>query len=841
MNGRGILPLAGRRARNSEHSGGKAATLARLDSLGFSVPPGFVICPSVLDGLARRCAVGLHGPEAGPEEFEALFHELLECPVPEAGQRLLRRAFRRFGPPVAVRSSFVGEDGVRDSYAGQLESVLGVADEEAFIAAVRLVYASQFRGRLAHYRLARGRSGRPAAVDDGTMAVLVQRMIEPVAAGVAFSADPVSGRRRVIIEATAGRGERVADGSARPQRHVVDARGVLVGSEDGDDGAALEPDRVLELASLVRRIEAALGGPQDVEWAWDGSRFHVLQARPITSLAGRHIYSRRLLADMSPGLVTPLQWSTTTRSMVRHVFGKLFCELLGRRDLDPTRLITRLRSRIYGDMTLLGELLAEAGLPVNFFEMLARDERAAHLRPRPTIRAAGRAPRITWCTVRWLRMARPAGRCLAEVRQTLDRLGGAEEKGADPEKLLRDVDELLELHGRLQWNTVLGAMNLMLRSKMLRRLVGRWAPGVDQRDLLGGSGRGTTLGWNFELEAMAVAARGLGEELTEAMVGGDDRGIRRRLEESPAGRELAASMDGFLERYGFLSSDGTDLSSPSWREQPSVVWATVGRLAATPRKEPPRDVVAGRLAAQQRALSPLGPARRAVLRRVWQSTERHLDLRERLGLRLAESAHRLRGLFLALGFQLVAEDVLKHPEEVFLLYWDEVRALCEGSLDVGEARELVGRRFDELESDAAWDVEDTFCGLEGARDRPQPQGPAPGCLSGIGSSPGSASGRACVLRDPTAAPTELHRELILVVPFTDVGWTPLLSLVGGVVAESGGILSHTSIIAREYGLPAVVNVERATTLIRDGEQITVDGDHGRVCFDDRRTGEGSTP
>ena len=89
--------------------------------------------------------------------------------------------------------------------------------------------------------------------------------------------------------------------------------------------------------------------------------------------------------------------------------------------------------------------------------------------------------------------------------------------------------------------------------------------------------------------------------------------------------------------------------------------------------------------------------------------------------------------------------------------------------------------------------------------------------------------------------TELHRELILVVPFTDVGWTPLLSLVGGVVAESGGILSHTSIIAREYGLPAVVNVERATTLIRDGEQITVDGDHGRVCFDDRRTGERSTP
>ena len=117
--------------------------------------------------------------------------------------------------------------------------------------------------------------------------------------------------------------------------------------------------------------------------------------------------------------------------------------------------------------------------------------------------------------------------------------------------------------------------------------------------------------------------------------------------------------------------------------------------------------------------------------------------------------------------------------------------------------------------------------------------PAPDCLTGIGSSPGRASGRACVLRDPSAAPAELNRDHILIVPFTDVGWTPLLSRVGGVVAESGGILSHTSIIAREYGLPAVVNVERATSLISGGEAITVDGDRGRVCFDQRQSNEGS--
>jgi pyruvate,water dikinase len=296
-------------------------------------------------------------------------------------------------------------------------------------------------------------------------------------------------------------------------------------------------------------------------------------------------------------------------------------------------------------------------------------------------------------------------------------------------------------------------------------------------------------------------------------------------------------MDDFLDRHGYLSSDATNLSSPCWREQPSVVWATVGRLAASPRADPVRDMVAIRKQARRRALERLGPVRRMVFERVWRSTSRYLDIRERLGLHLAESAYRLRRLSLTVGKRLETEGTLDRPEEIFLLYWDEVRQVCDHTLDTAHALDLVQERLDELEGDAAWDVEDTICGLEGAHDRP-PIEPTPDCLAGIGSSPGQASGRACVLRDPSSAPAELSRDHILIVPFTDVGWTPLLSRVGGVIAESGGILSHTSIIAREYGLPAVVNVERATSLIPEGASITVDGDRGRVCFDQRRADEG---
>ena len=151
---RHVFPLDGRRALRIEHSGGKAATLARLARLGFAVPPGIVISASMFDGLERRCAPEgtSHDHEREPEAQEALHQRLLECPLSEAERRILRDTYRRFGGPVAVRSSYVGEDGLEDSYAGQLESVLGVAGEDEFVDAVKRVYASGFRCQLAQLR-----------------------------------------------------------------------------------------------------------------------------------------------------------------------------------------------------------------------------------------------------------------------------------------------------------------------------------------------------------------------------------------------------------------------------------------------------------------------------------------------------------------------------------------------------------------------------------------------------------------------------------------------------------------------------------------------------------------
>ena len=337
---RRICWLSEREARKRSVTGGKGASLAALRAAGFRVPDGFIITTSVF----REAVRGADG-------------------MPDRLADDVVRAYRRLGGRVAVRSSLVAEDGADRSFAGQLESVLNVEGEEACLAAVRCVYQSLQQASFAQYA-ARAASGPALPSAEMGMAVIVQRMVMPRAAGAAFSVDPVTGERHVIIEAVRGIADRLMGGTVIPSRFVVDARGVLASADRrGVDPGALPDEAVLEIAAAVREIADNASSPQDVEWAWSHEGLALIQARPITALASNHVYSRRLVGDMSPGLIKPLLWSTHSRSMTRRVFQRLFTELTGPNELDFARLIRRVHSRMYADMTLFGELLARTGLP----------------------------------------------------------------------------------------------------------------------------------------------------------------------------------------------------------------------------------------------------------------------------------------------------------------------------------------------------------------------------------------------------------------------------------------------------------------------------------------------
>jgi pyruvate,water dikinase len=723
----------------------------------------------------------------------------------------------------------VGEDTCDTSFAGQLDTTLNVSGKQELLEAVKRCWASLFNWRLLKYLTEREAVLPSALLERFSIAVVVQRMVDARAAGVAFSADPVTGEPCVVIEAVRGLGDALVQGRVEPDRYVVDARGVLVEAVPADASAApvLQEAQVLHLAGIVRDVARRMAAPQDIEWAWDEHHLYLLQSRPITTLVGRRVYSNKIVAEMTPGLVKPLVWSTNTVTMAQNVFGRIFTELIGPNNIDFTLLVRRIHSRVYADITLFSELFERVGLPANFFEMLARDERAEHRRPPLTmslLRALARLLRFAW---RNGRVADEIAAFIARQSAALEPYRRADWSSATPHELLAQYEALADLHRRTQWFVFIGPINMMIRNRLLNRLVRQHAPGVVPSDLVRGLVGLKALEPNQELHRLAAQARELGDEVQRLLIEGEDGAIRAALLTSEEGRALVHGVDDFLTRYGFLSTNGTDFSGTSWVENPALIWHAIGRAAANPVEPSKENVEAIRERARSQVRANLNWVKRRFFDRLLASTITYIDLRERTSLLMSEDSYHMRRIFLALADHFVAQGALDEREDVFYLTYQEVRRLVEGEMEPQAARERVAVRKAEMRADAQIELPNTICG-DYVPTYPISLAEGQEVLVGIGGSSGLAQGRARVILDPAEAPIDLSRDDILVVPFTDVSWTPLFCGIGGIVAETGGQLSHTSIVAREYGLPAVVSVKNATHLIRDGQPITVDGDNGRV-------------
>lgn len=806
----GIRPtihwLHSRKAEDRLVVGGKAANLARLVALGFPVPNGFAI------------PVGAD-PARDP-----------------AWQGLLEKSLKKLKGPVAVRSSLVGEDDRTRSFAGQLETVLGVEGEEALFSAIEKVGASATDPQLRRYAedsiQAEGRLG--AAETEGSVvplaealkvAVLVQEMVPARAAGVAFSADPLTGRSTVVIEAVPRLGDDLVQGRAEPDRFIVDPRGALsledrklLCSED------FPTEMVLELGRIVRRVASHAGIPQDVEWAWDGTQLFLLQARPITSFVGQNVYSRKLVGDMAPGPIKQLVWSTNTLGMVEGVFGDVFSDLIGPNNYDFSRILKRIRSRAFVNTTFVGRLLAEIGLPRNLFEAVAREEKLPK-RFKLNRTMLTKAPRIATFMWRHAKIERELDERLRDHERGLQALRDLEVEKLDSSGLLREVESLLDLHGGLQWCIMMGSMNLGIRTRLLKRFVIRRVPGVDPSHLLVGLKGLKSVEPNLELQSIALEAEPLQDGLKELIATGSVDEVREGLAGDPHGSVILQRVDALLKRFRFLSANGTNFGEPTWEEEPGPVWRALGwMLQAGPADHP--DPAGVRRKAREEVLQRLGAMDAWRFRRRLKKTERYLRLRESVSILMTEDTYLLRRLFLALGNRLTASDSVEDPADIFHLTLDEVKALVAGKADVDALRQAIKARRQELEQDRDAVLPETILGEEVPVYLPNEDGVS--LITGIGASSGTVEGRARLVRTLEEAPAVLSRDDILVVPFSDVGWTPLFTTVGGIVAECGGQLSHTAIVAREYGLPAVVAARGAMQEIRDGQAIRVDGSSGSV-------------
>ncbi|MCE3550076.1 phosphoenolpyruvate synthase [Pseudonocardia sp. RS11V-5] len=833
-----ILDLAA--ADDTALVGGKAASLGRLIRAGFPVPPGSCVTTVAYRAVADPVVGPLLDEGAAPAALRAAVRA---APVPAE----LAAAIRALADGlVAVRSSATAEDLPDASFAGQQDTFLDVEGPEAVLDAVRRCWASLWTDRAVAYRAAHGIDGRTVA-----LAVVVQRMVPAAAAGVLFTANPVTGRRaETVIEAAPGLGEAVVSGAVDPEHVVLDASGRVVERRAGGVGPALSDARARELADLGRRVAEHHGGPQDLEWAVDGAeRVWLVQARPVTTLyplpedpaPGLRIY---LNVNVAQGVLGPLTtvgqgaFRVMTGSMAR-LWGIAVPDLragapvltvAGERLLvDVTgalrhpvgrvvilRLVDVMETR---SATVLRRVLADPAFAVlrrrrlRFARALARVLTRFRMPPRmgTALLAPGRSRRGVEAAVADLRDrlgARPplpaAGR-LDRIEATL--------AGEPPAVIAR----VLPVAGA-------GFVAFGLAAALLR---GRARPGELSTVLRGLPHNVTT---EMDLDLWRLAGRIATDPPSTALVTGPADAARRALEAGSAPAVLAEGLRDFLARYGHRAVAEIDLGVPRWREDPSYLLGVLaGYLRADPDRTPDRVFAAA--AAEARRTTEVLAARAGGLRgravRLLLCRARALaGLRELPKFALVAILDAARTDLLAVGEVLAEAGRIAAARDVVHLTTDDCRAGLAGA----DLRALVVTRR------AAYDRErrrrhvPRILLSDGTEPEAVPDPDAPpvarGELRGTPASAGVVEGPARVVSDPADA--RLEPGEILVCPSTDPGWTPLFLTAAGLVMEMGGTNSHGAVVAREYGIPAVVGVPGAVARIATGRRVVVDGTAGRV-------------
>jgi phosphohistidine swiveling domain-containing protein len=779
--------------------GGKAAGLGELIRLGERVPDGFCVTTEA--------------------------YRLGEIPAAEVVD-----AYRRLGGgPVAVRSSATAEDLPDASFAGQLDTVLDVTGADALIAAIAKCWDSLHGARAVAYRAARD-------IDDAAvrMAVVVQRMIDPVTAGVLFTANPLTGRRtEMLVDAAPGLGTAVVDGTSSVDHYVLDE------SQRAATGC-VPPARLAELRAAGERLQGRFGSPQDVEWAIDREgALWLLQSRPITTLfplppaAGKPLPRVYLEFGHVQGMlqpVTPMGMSTL-RSIVAGMLAALGVRVE----------IVDIGGRLYGDLTdmarsrtarkRLVKLMAVDFGPRAQAAMehvladprFAPDSTSAKGKRNNNGASLGTAARAVAGIVRSL--ARPDAARLRMFR-AIEEIRRASAAPEEPLTTAERLDYVRAADGErpddMLWPIVTGMLASALPAQLLKGVAGTG----EIHTVLAGMPHNVTI--EMDLALWAVAQRA---------------GAHRRLLLDTPPDELAArylrgelpdiGMAAFLDAYGHRGVAEVDLGVPRWDEDPAPVFAAIANyLRVTDPEQAPDRRFQRAAATAEATLDELGARvrrRRPVRGRLAVFLLRRA--RSLAGLREAgkfAGLYRLRAVrrqLLLIGADLVAAGRLAQPGDIMFLTVEEVHAAVHDGADYRhtvEARKAVHRRESRrktvpvaLLSDGT-DVEAT---LPAAR-------PGEGALTGVGAAAGRVTGPARVIDDPATARVEPGE--ILVAATTDPGWTPLFLTAGGLVSETGAIMAHGPTVAREYGIPAVISVPGATRKIVTGQVVTVDGAAGTV-------------
>lgn len=781
-------------------AGGKGANLGEMLKLGLPVPPGF--CLTVDTYVEHMRAIGLTDkiiPLLKQRNWAAVermaVHMITNSALADQTVEELLTAYHEMGSPeVAVRSSATAEDSAEASFAGQQDTLLKVTGDDALLSAVRQCWASLWGARALAYRHQHG-------VDhlNITMAVVVQEMVQAEAAGVLFTIDPVAQRAdRLLIQAVRGLGDSVVSGRTKGDIYRVErSEGHKIVERDAESQGApiLNEQEVSRLCELALQLEAHFGCGQDVEFALAGSQIFLLQTRPITGLSGAQ-----------PELLPPLGRTNLLQRKISAFADDRYP--IAPKPLDQLFFSVQLEATAHA-LRLLGYCISAE----NEFAAKNAVWRQVYLVPRlyPTWRLI-KAPCLMVHTLNrdWNRYWMNSKQRLLEVSKPVDL------EALTSEELLARADHIMQVwHETMnqRFSFLFGVLADVALRVIVTLAVGPSKTAGIIGDLMSGL-RTRTLEVNEALWELAQRARtdpAVLESLRSGAIGA--------LSSTDAGQLLLQEVAGFLAEFGQREGVTWYLSTPTWRQDPSQVWWLLRALVEV--HTPPASAAAERSEAAVRLVSSrlrFLPGLPQLSRWLVERLRRLQQFREDSHFDAARPLDALQGLANEWGRRLTASALLKQPTDVCYLSYPEVRAWLRGQAPTpSDAQQHIAQRRATYQVvNGRWQAQ-KFRAATSA-------GPE---LKGVAASPGVVKARARIIRGEHQF-GRLHPGEVLVCPYTSPAWTSLFASASAVITEIGGAGAHAAIVAREYGIPAVMGVAGATSRIVDGQDLLVDGTAGRV-------------
>jgi len=865
----------------SQLVGGKGWNLGRLARYGFTIPVGGVLTTIAYEGfiehnrlkeavklVANTVTIDNLGDIGIQAQLEALRKNILHGSIPPHIMDQFLFGLEKLGireKPLAVRSSASCEDSAEASFAGIHDSFLNVQSPDQVIAAIKGCYASLWSLRAVAYR-------RKMGIGDFDIApaVVIMEMVQAEAAGVAFSCDPRSGREDLLlINANFGLGESVVAGAVDPDEYSLEIdlkynlprikskrigskKGMTVAGGNGgtefieSDGQmtnqVLSDSDIATLGLLVQRVFAALGDGerhQDVEWVYAGGKFILVQARPVTTLPRftspelRNLpeyWSNGNFRDAAPMVLSTASWSALKHAL-KEVLDAAF-KVSGYPNLEGMQHGRLYQGRLYFNLSMAqwNSYDAFGVLPKDTNTNLGGHQPEIPVdddKPYRGLRGWKRIGRMVKLLLSVEGAKRNAPTSFARVRKLTETLMKKDFTGLDDRELLMDYSDVAGIF--MDFAPKFGLLacasgNVMFLIKELEKdFPGRGNALTSA--LMAGSAEITSAAHGYRLMVMAeMVCR---DEDARKFFAAEPFTTLSWEKDLSDNSPFKQSFRAFLSEYGHRGVYEMEIMNPRWREDPSYLLQVIRNSMNTADLDKIRVRQKDTSENAWRELKGKLPLhRRLLVNFLAKQSAKGAELREMSKSVYVMSMEPLRKILLETGGRLTERGIIREANDAFHCAWFELISILRGDWDGTGLDTLIEERKARSAELEKLSPPDLFIG-----DTPQQPEQAPDCsgkaLSGLGVAAGVGSGPVNIVRHPDEG-RKLVQGDILVAPSTDPAWTPLFLRASGIVMETGGHLSHGAIVAREYGIPAVVNIPGVLQVLCEGQQITVDGNAGKV-------------